>query len=135
MSQKQDKQRIYNSPEWARLRAIKLQEEPLCQRCLDLGFVKPARVIHHIEPIEKARSYEEMRRLALCGTQGLLSLCFQCHSDIHREMASRTKEGHKRAAATALERWAESHKPSGESFTSEEPLLQNPLDLNAIDRL
>ena len=119
MGQKEDKARIYNSPEWKRLRAIKLQEEPLCERCLERGFVEPARVAHHIEPIETARSYEQMRRLALCGTQGLLSLCFQCHSDVHREMASRTKEGHQRAAQTALDRWAAKHKPSGPDLIQE----------------
>lgn len=120
MGQREDKQRIYNSPEWKRLRALKLQEEPLCERCLERGFVESARVVHHIEPIETARSYEQMRRLAICcGTQGLQSLCFQCHSDIHKEMASRTKEGHQRAAQTALDRWAASRKPSGPDLIQE----------------
>ena len=113
MSQKEDKMRIYNSREWRLLRDQKRTATPYCEKCradgiaagvLPFGYVTPVQVIHHIVPIETARDYESMRALAL-RYDNLQSLCFQCHSDIHKAMASRTKEGHKRAVDAALERW------------------------------
>ena len=109
MSQKQDKQRIYNSSEWRRLRDAKLEQQPLCERCLEQGYYVSARCVHHKVPIETARNYEEMKRLAFCAMSGLQSLCYQCHSDIHKVMNSRSKEGHKRASKASLERWINKH--------------------------
>ena len=106
MNNKQDKAKIYNSREWARLRDEKMRANPLCERCLAEGYVVSARVVHHVVPIETAHTFDEMWRLAIdCGLNGLQSLCFQCHSDIHKQMASRTKAGHHKAEADRLERW------------------------------
>lgn len=115
MSQKTDKQRIYNSREWKMLRAEKLRANPLCERCQEAGYIVPARTVHHRVPIETARNYEEMRRLALCGLPGLQSLCFQCHSDIHKQMHSRSAEGHKASNAASLERFKSANPAPTES--------------------
>ena len=105
MSQRQDKQRIYNSREWQSLRLRKLTANPICERCWnEHHLVESAQVVHHVVPIETATDYQTMRALAF-QYDNLQSLCFQCHSDIHKAMASRTKEGHKRAVDAALERW------------------------------
>ena len=115
MSQKEDKARIYNSREWQSLRLRKLTANPLCEVCLSKGLVESARVVHHITPIETATDYQSMRAIAF-RYDNLQSLCFQCHSDIHKQMASRTKEGHQRAAQSALDRWVAAHsgtKPRG----------------------
>ena len=114
MSQRQDKQRIYNSREWQSLRLRKLTANPMCEVCLSKGLVESARVVHHVVPIETATDYPTMRAIAF-QYDNLQSLCFQCHSDIHKAMASRTKEGHKRAVDAALERWKQraQTKPSG----------------------
>ena len=115
MSQKTDKAKIYNSREWKQRRAEKLQANPLCERCLEAGYVVPARVVHHKTPIETARNYEEMKRLAFCGLDRLQSLCFQCHSDIHKQMNSRSAEGHKASSIASLERFKSQHPPPTES--------------------
>lgn len=109
MSQKQDKARIYNSAEWHRLREAKLESNPLCERCEEQGYVVSADCVHHKIPIETARNFEEMKKLAFCGLSGLQSLCYKCHSDIHKAMRSRSKEGHKKASDAALERWIDRH--------------------------
>ena len=115
MSQKTDKAKIYNSREWKQRRAEKLQANPLCERCLEAGYVTPARVVHHKTPIETARNYEEMRRLAFCGLDRLQSLCFQCHSDIHKQMNSRSAEGHKESSIASLERFKSANPAPTES--------------------
>ena len=116
MSQKDDKKRIYQSKEWKLLRNAKREANPSCERCLELGkaagvkkgWVRPVQVIHHKIPIETARNYEEMKAIAF-RWDNLQSLCFKCHSEIHEQMKSRSKEGHKRASEAALERWKARH--------------------------
>ena len=131
MSQKTDKQRIYNSREWKALRAAKLTANPLCERCQEAGYITPARTVHHKIPIETARNYEEMKRLAFCGLAGLQSLCFQCHSDIHKQMNSRSAEGHKASSIASLDRF-KSANPSPTESALPTPggmnLLQPPSD-------
>ena len=105
MNQKKDKATIYNSRAWHELRTAKLRAQPLCERCLkEHGWIVSARCVHHIIPIETARTTEEMWRLALCDMSGLQSLCYKCHSDIHKAMRSRSREGHMRAVEAAQER-------------------------------
>lgn len=112
MSQKTDKAKIYNSREWKALRAAKLTANPLCEVCESKGIYVSARAVHHKEPIESFNTYRAMREAAL-RWDNLMSVCFQCHSDIHREMNSRTKAGHERATQAAVERWAAKHQNSG----------------------
>ena len=81
--QQKDKAEIYNSREWRELRFSKLRStNGLCEECLKQGIVTSARCVHHIVPIETARTKDEMKRLAIdCGLQGLKSLCFACLFD------------------------------------------------------
>ena len=67
-----DKAEIYNSREWKELRIAKLRStNGLCEECLKQGIITSARCVHHIVPIETARTKDEMRRLAIdCGLQG-----------------------------------------------------------------
>ena len=116
MSQKDDKKRIYQSKEWKLLRNAKREANPTCERCLEMGkaagvkkgWVRPVQVIHHKIPIETARNFEEMKAIAF-RWDNLQSLCFKCHSEIHEQMKSRSKEGHKRASDAALDRWIARH--------------------------
>lgn len=112
MSQKQDKQRIYNSKEWKITRTAKLQRDPLCEVCKANGKIVAAQAVHHVIPIETASDFAYMQELAF-RFSNLLSVCYQCHSDIHQQLNSRTREGHQRAAATAVERWAQLRAPRG----------------------
>ena len=111
MSQKEDKARIYNSKEWRLVRLAKLQRNPLCEVCMSKDKIVPAQAVHHIIPIETATDFAHMKDLAF-RYNNLMSVCYACHSDIHKAMNSRTKEGHQRATATAIERWAQARQTS-----------------------
>ena len=113
MSQKEDKARIYNSKEWKLVRLAKIERNPLCEVCESKGKIVPAQAVHHIIPIETATDYDHMRDLAF-RYSNLMSVCYICHSDIHKAMNSRTREGHQRATSTAVERWAQARQPKGQ---------------------
>lgn len=107
--QQKDKAEIYNSREWKELRIAKLRStNGLCEECLKDGIVTSARCVHHIVPIETARTKDEMRRLAIdCGLQGLKSLCFACHARIHKELGSNTAKIVRQRAEARQGRWAD----------------------------
>ena len=104
-----DKREIYNSREWQELRIAKLRStDGLCEECLKQGIVTAARCVHHIVPIETARTKDEMHRLAIeCGLQGLQALCFACHARIHKEMGSNTAKIVRQRAEARQDRWAD----------------------------
>ena len=104
-----DKQDIYNSREWQELRIAKLRStNGLCEECLKNGITNSARCVHHVVPIETARTKDEMRRLAIgCGLQGLKALCFACHARIHKELGSNTAKIVKQRAEARQDRWAD----------------------------
>jgi hypothetical protein len=105
-----DKADIYNSREWKELRIAKLRStDGLCEECEKQGIATEATCVHHVVPIETARTKQEMRRLALdCGLQGLKSLCYACHARIHKEIGSNTSKTVKARAEARQERWADS---------------------------
>ena len=107
--QANDKAAIYNSREWKELRIAKLRStNGLCEECLKQGIVTSARCVHHIVPIETARTKDEMKRLAIdCGLQGLKSLCFACHARIHKELGSNTAKIVRQRAEARQDRWAD----------------------------
>ena len=104
-----DKADIYNSREWKELRIAKLRStNGLCEECLKQGIVTSARCVHHVVPIETARTKDEMKRLAIdCGLQGLKSLCFACHARIHKELGSNTAKIVRQRAEARQDRWAD----------------------------
>jgi len=105
-----DKAAIYNSREWRELRAAKLRStKGLCEECLKQGIVTEARCVHHVVPIETARTRDEMRRLAIgCGLQGLRSLCYACHAKVHQELGSNTAKVVAARAEARQDRWIDS---------------------------
>ena len=107
--QQKDKAEIYNSREWKELRIAKLRStNGLCEECLKQGIVTRARCVHHVVPIETARTKDEMRRLAIeCGLQGLKALCFACHARIHKELGSNTAKIVRQRAEARQDRWAD----------------------------
>lgn len=105
---------LMNSREWRELRTAKLQANPLCECCQAQGYVVAARCVHHKIPVESARTLDEMRRLALCGLDGLQSLCFQCHANIHKAEHSHSKSAHKQRSQDRLKQWIAKHQtPAG----------------------
>ena len=102
-----DKQGIYNSREWKELRIVKLRStNGLCEECLKQGVNTEARCVHHIVPIETARTKDEMRRLSF-NWDNLMSLCKPCHDRIHKEMGSNTAKIVRQRAEARQDRWAD----------------------------
>ena len=102
-----DKSDIYNSKEWKELRIAKLRStNGLCEECLKEGIVTSARCVHHIVPIETARTKDEMKRLAFI-VNNLKALCFACHARIHKELGSNTAKIVRQRAEARQDRWAD----------------------------
>ena len=116
-----DKAEIYNSREWKELRIAKLRStNGLCEECLKDGeaagipggYIRSATCVHHIVPIETARTKDEMKRLAFCQNlpnplDGLMSLCQSCHARIHTELGSNTAKIVRQRAEARQDRWAD----------------------------
>lgn len=70
------KERGYDAT-WAKVRAMKLSADPLCEEHLRQGHVVPAVLVHHIQPVE---THPEMR----LSMENLRSLCVEHHEAIHK---------------------------------------------------
>ena len=101
-----DKADIYNSREWRELRLLKLSTNPLCENCKKNGFIVSAHCVHHIIPIETARTKEEMKRLAF-DFNNTQSLCDKCHADIHKAAGMGTKQLARERAKQRQDRWVD----------------------------
>ena len=102
-----DKAEIYNSREWKELRIAKLRStDGLCEECMKQGIVTAARCVHHVVPIETARTKDEMKRLAF-DVNNLRALCFTCHARIHKELGSNTAKIVRQRAEARQDRWAD----------------------------
>ena len=109
-----DKSEIYNSREWKELRIAKLRANPLCEQCIKDGeavgipggYIRSATCVHHIVPIETAKTKDEMKRLAF-DVNNLKALCFACHARIHKELGSNTAKIVRQRAEARQDRWAD----------------------------
>ena len=102
-----DKAEIYNSREWKELRIAKLRStNGLCEECMKQGIVTSATCVHHIVPIETAKTKDEMKRLAF-DPHNLMALCFACHARIHKELGSNTAKIVRQRAEARQDRWAD----------------------------
>ena len=54
-----ERQKIYNTDRWHKLRASKLMQSPLCEVCLSKGVITPAFHAHHIDSF---MNYKGMKR-------------------------------------------------------------------------
>ncbi len=81
--------RLINNTRWRRLRNWYLQQHPTCERCLKDGIYTAAECVHHITPVEDARSRSEMAALAY-NPNNLMALCIPCHTAIHKEAGQKT---------------------------------------------
>jgi 5-methylcytosine-specific restriction protein A len=81
-SERYDKQRGTPSQrgykgQWPKVRARKLEQEPLCERCKAEGMTVAAVTVHHIKEIEGRDDPNRLR------WDNLESLCFDCHETHH----------------------------------------------------
>ena len=63
---------FYQSTSWRKLRALKLEQAPMCEECLKAGRLTPAQMVDHIVPINKGG--------APLDIENLQSLCNACHA-------------------------------------------------------
>lgn len=118
MSRSKEYQRLLNSKRWRELRATYLRAHPLCERCIEEGeaagipggYITSAVDVHHITPVETAKSSIEMERLCYDPTN-LRALCIPCHVKTHKEMGKSTRANHIQRTNQALQRWIDKNTP------------------------
>ena len=88
-------QKIYNSSTWQKLRNSYLMEHPLCENCLLLNKVTPAKEVHHDREISNGNTLEEMQDIAF-NPDNLIALCVACHHEIHTNRRRNRYEKNKR---------------------------------------
>ena len=105
-------QALLNSKRWKNLRRWYLQQHPLCERCveegqaagIEEGFIRSAVDVHHIRPVEEAKTEEEMKRLTF-DIHNLRALCIPCHVKTHQELGKNTKQQLVKRQDLAFNRW------------------------------
>ena len=85
-------QKLLNDRRWREVKRIVWQRtKGLCQDCLAEGINTPGVDVHHIIPVETAKSIQEMERLTYTLSNCRL-LCIPCHIKTHQAMHTHTKE-------------------------------------------
>lgn len=74
---------FYNSMGWHTLRNAYISTHPLCERCLMNGISRQAEEVHHKRPFLSGQTEDERWQLLL-NPNNLMSLCTECHDDLHR---------------------------------------------------
>jgi 5-methylcytosine-specific restriction protein A len=77
---KAERQAIYNTRRWQRLRKEILMKHPICQLCNE----KLAEHVHHIDSF---MNYENDTRIIVAfNSENLQALCAECHTKIHTKI-------------------------------------------------
>ena len=124
-------QRLLNSKQWRELRRWYMQQHPLCERCIEEGeaagipggYIRSAVDCHHIIPIERAKTEQEMERLAF-DPNNLRALCIPCHIKTHKEMNTHKKSEVQANRERAFERWKQ--RMSGSQGKPTDPPTATP---------
>jgi 5-methylcytosine-specific restriction protein A len=67
---------------YRKIRAVKIRLNPICERCILRGVVRPVYEVHHIHPILSGIDDNERLMLATDITN-MESLCTECHQYEH----------------------------------------------------
>ena len=112
MSRDKRYQRLLNDKRWKLLRAAVFRRtNGLCEMCLKEGYITPGVDVHHIRPVEQAKTVQEMERLAYNPANCQL-LCVACHIKVHQDMRTHTKEKVAENKARARQRFMEANDPN-----------------------
>ena len=107
MSRDKNYQRLLNSKRWQEVKRIVWQRtNGLCEECMKQGIVRAGVDCHHIVPVEKATTPQEMERLCF-DVNNVRLLCIACHSAIHKGMGKGTRKLAIERAKQRQDRWAE----------------------------
>jgi 5-methylcytosine-specific restriction endonuclease McrA len=71
----------YSTQRWQRLRLQKMQVNPLCEACLQVGEIEPAAVVDHRIPISQLGRKERRMSEAFPPLDQLASLCERHHNE------------------------------------------------------
>lgn len=75
-----DIQEKYNSQRWKKLRKLKKQVNPFCERCFAKGKYVPTYMVHHKEYINEDNYMDDN---VFFNMDNLESLCKSCHNAEH----------------------------------------------------
>lgn len=78
----QVRKEIYATTRWRKLRDAKIQQNPLCEICLDKELITPAIDVHHIQSFVSVSNPLKRKEIAF-NFDNLQSLCKVCHQKIH----------------------------------------------------
>jgi 5-methylcytosine-specific restriction protein A len=70
----------YTTRRWERVRLLKMQQNPLCEACLQVGEIVPAEVVDHRTPISKEGREKRSAAEAFPPLDRLASLCAGHHN-------------------------------------------------------
>lgn len=119
MSRDKRYQRLLNDRRWWGPDGAKVKvwrrAQGLCERCRAEGYITPGVDVHHIRPVESAKSMQEMERLCYDWQGNCQLLCVACHIKAHQEMMSHTKEEVKANKERAKQRFLELNDPNYEN--------------------
>lgn len=83
--------KLINCQPWRNLRNRQLKVRPLCEECKSKGIYTSAVEVHHRIPVESVRGEQAMMKLAY-DPDNLVSLCHECHIEVHKALHSRGKD-------------------------------------------
>lgn len=115
MSRDKRYQKLLNDRRWWGEGGVKVQvwrrANGLCELCKAEGFITPGVDVHHIRPVETAKTVQEMERLAYNPANCQL-LCVPCHIKVHQSMHTHSKEKVAENKARARRRFLEANDPN-----------------------
>ena len=115
MSRDKRYQRLLNDKRWKLLRAAVFRRtNGLCEMCLKEGYITPGVDVHHIRPVEQAKSVEgpDGMRARCYDPNNVMLLCIACHIKVHQDMRTHTKEKVAENKARARQRFMELNDPN-----------------------
>ena len=108
-------QRLLNDKRWKLLRAAVFRRtNGLCEMCLKEGIYTPGVDVHHIRPVEQAKTVEgpDGMRARCYDPNNVMLLCVPCHIKVHQDMHTHTKEKVAENKARARQRFMEQNDPN-----------------------
>lgn len=97
--------KLIGCKQWRDLRNHYISTHLLCERCLQQDIYTAAQAVHHKIPVESGHNEQECRDLCY-SESNLMSVCYRCHSEIHKlEIGSYKPEVHKQREQERLEQW------------------------------
>jgi 5-methylcytosine-specific restriction protein A len=112
---------------WKRIRDRYAAAHPLCEMCLKEGYITPGVDVHHIRPVEQAKTVEgpDGMRSRCYDPNNVMLLCVEHHIKVHQDMRTHTKEKVKENKERARRRFLEMNDPHYKPENNQETMQQN----------